>query len=290
MGVAERRERDFCRTLTAKAVAEQNTPWRSMTPTPTPRSDELREEIRTLEGRDLHLWSIGILLLLVVAAGFIAVVLPNLMWDLGTLRLSGRYLPQLLFGFIALVVLFNIYALDKKRALRHMREELLRELVRSQANEMLSLTDPLTEVFNRRYLDYLIAKETNRADRLGTSLTFLIIDVDCFKAVNTQFGHLVGDRVLVEVAKLLKGTFRASDTVVRYGGDEFLVGLPDTNEEETGRAMERLLENVESWNRTSPIEGYTMRLSCGLAGYTKGAKIEEVLEAADKRMFEAKGR
>lgn len=261
-----------------------------MEPEKAPRAEELRREIQALEGRDLQLWSIGLLVILVVAAGFVALIAPNVMWNLSVLRVEGRYLPQLIFGFIALIVLFNIYAVGQRRVLRHTREELVRQLIRSEAAEKLSLVDPLTEIFNRRYLDQIISREVSRADRLGTGLTFLMTDVDGFKAVNTRFGHLVGDRILNEVAQVLKRTFRTSDTVIRYGGDEFLVVLADTHEQQARRAVERLLEQVDRWNRTNPTVGYTMGLSCGLAAYTKGAKITDVLEAADQRMYQHKAR
>jgi diguanylate cyclase (GGDEF)-like protein len=252
------------------------------------RVEELRREIQALEGRDFQLWSIGFLVLLVVAAGFVALVWPNVMWRLGELKLDGRYVPQLVFGFVVLVVLFNIYALQQRRILRNTRDELFRQMLRSEAAERLSLVDPLTETFNRRYLDEILPKEVSRADRRGSSVTFAIIDVDGFKAVNTRFGHLVGDKVLTEVACLLKRVFRASDTVIRYGGDEFLVLMAETDEQEAEAAVTRLQSQVEVWNRTNTIVGYKMGLSCGLAAYAKGAVLTAVLEAADDRMYREK--
>ena len=253
-----------------------------------PQVAELRREIQTLEGRDFQIWSIGLLMILVIAAGFIALILPNIMWNLGVLRVEGRYLPQLFFGFIALILLFNIYAFEQRHVLRNAREELVRQLIRAEAAERLSLVDPLTEIFNRRYLDQIVAKETSRADRLGTSLTFMMVDVDGFKSANTRFGHLVGDRILKEVAAVLKKTLRASDTIIRYGGDEFLVVLSETNEPQGQRALERLLAEVNHWNRTSVIPHYTLRLSYGLAAYTKGASATEVIRLADERMYQQK--
>jgi len=250
----------------------------------------LRREIEALEGRDLQLWSIGILILVVVAAGFVALILPNIMWNLGELRLDGRYVPQLFFGFIALIVLFNVYLLKQRRVLRATRGELVSELVRREAAEELSLMDPLTDVFNRRYLERILAKETTRADRRGSSLALMMIDVDGLKAVNTRFGHRVGDRVLTEVAQLLRKNLRLSDTIIRYGGDEFLVLMSDTDEEQAQSAMRRLFKQVGAWNRANSIPSYTMALSFGVAAYSKGADFAEVLEAADQRMFQHKGR
>lgn len=250
-----------------------------------PWSAKLLRDMRALEGRDLHLWSLGVMVLLVVTAGFAALVVPNLVWGAQDLRVDVRYLPQLFYGFVTLILLFNLYALNKKRELRHARDELMHQLVRSEVAEMTALKDPLTDAFNRRYLDQIIQGEVNRANRRSTELGVIIIDVDDFKSVNTRFGHLVGDQVLVSVAQLLNGTFRSCDVVVRYGGDEFLILVTDGDEGDAKIALERLRQRVDAWNRTSLVPGYRLALSCGVASYAKGMKIEDVVELADERMF-----
>jgi len=251
---------------------------------------EVSKEIRAMEGRDLELWGIGLLVFVVLSAGFIALVLPNWMWGLGSMRIEGRYLPQLIFGFIVLIILFNAYIIQQRRALARTRDQLLLELMRREAAEKLSLVDPLTEVYNRRFLDQVIEKEINRADRHGTDLTFLMVDVDQFKSVNSRFGHLVGDKLLKQVAEVLKSTFRASDTVVRFGGDEFMVVLTETNDAQGQLAVARLVKRVDRWNRENSGAGFDMSLSCGLASYVKGTDPKEVIRAADERMYFHKAR
>lgn len=259
-------------------------------PAPVSRLERLAREIRAVDDRDLQMWSIGLLVMLVVAGGFMALVFPNVVWGINNLRVDDRYLPQLFFGFVALIVLFNIYAMDKKRSLQRAREELVRQLIRSEAAEMLSLVDPLTDLFNRRYLDEVIPKEASRATRYGSELTLMMIDVDDFKSVNTRFGHLFGDRLLTEVANLLKKGFRNSDTVIRYGGDEFLVILPETSEADAQRAVERLQEQVGGWNSHPSLEGCRMSLSCGLASFSGGKGTQEVIDMADAQMYVQKNR
>jgi len=251
-------------------------------------ADDVYRELEGLEGRDIQLWSIIVLMLVVLAAGFVAVMLPGIMWNLPVIRIDGRYLPQLIFGLVSLTVLFNVYALQQRRALRATRRDLVQQLMARQAAEKLALLDPLTEIFNRRYLDQVLAKEVSRADRLGASLTFLMIDVDNFRVVNTQFGHVFGDRILKEVALVLRRTFRASDTIIRYGGDEFLVILTGTNEEQARHAVARLQSQVQTWNEENSTVGYVMGLCCGMAGYSKGANVQEVIELADQRMYARK--
>jgi diguanylate cyclase (GGDEF)-like protein len=250
-----------------------------------PWGAKLLRDLRTLDGRDLHLWSLGIMVLLVVTAGFVALVVPNLMWEKQTLRVDGRYLPQLFYGFVTLVLLFNLYALNKKRELRHAREELLRQLVRSEVAEMSALKDPLTDAFNRRYFDQIIQGQVNRANRRSSDLSIIVVDVDDLKSVNTRFGHLVGDQVLINVVQLLDCTFRSCDVVVRYGGDEFLVLVTDSNEEGAKIALARLRQRVDAWNSASLVPGYSLALSCGVAGYSKGMSIQDVVGLADERMF-----
>ena len=249
---------------------------------------EVQKRVQSLEDRDFQLWSIAALVLVVLAAGLAMLLVPNIIWNNRILRADGRYLPQLLYGLITLVILFNIYLLKQRVILRRTREELVHQLMYTGAVEKLTLTDPLTKVFNRRYLDEVIAKDVQRADRLGTQLTLVMIDVDDFKDVNTRFGHLMGDRLLNEVANVLRSTFRGSDTIVRYGGDEFLLILESPRENDALKSLDRLAANIARWNAANTSLDYKMGLTWGVARYEKGKKIEEVLDEADRKMLEAK--
>lgn len=248
---------------------------------------DVQKRVQSLEDRDFQLWSIAALVLVVLAAGMAMLLFPNLVWNNIILRADARYLPQLLYGLITLVVLFNIYLLKQRLVLRRTREELVHQLMYTRTVEQLTLTDPLTKVFNRRYLDEVIAKDVQRADRLGTLLTLVMIDVDDFKDVNTRFGHLMGDRLLNEVANVLRRTFRGSDTIVRYGGDEFLIILESPKEHDGEKALDRLAANIAAWNATNSLD-YRMGLTWGVARYEKGRTIEEVLDEADRKMLAAK--
>jgi diguanylate cyclase (GGDEF)-like protein len=248
----------------------------------------LRREVEKLEERDFQLWSIVILILLLLAVGLVALLLPNVMWHLPNLKFDGHLLPQLVFGLITLIVLFNIYVIKMRLDVRNAREELVLQMVYNEASERLSLVDPLTDTFNRRYMDQVLGKDLSRAERQGISLGFLMIDVNDFKSVNTGFGHLTGDRVLVEVAHVLKKTFRAADTIIRFGGDEFLVVLSDTDNATAQPALGRLQTQIEKWNNSGSIPDYRMSLSWGLEFYVKGSDLRTVLNAADQKMYQHK--
>ena len=254
---------------------------------PISRHDQLQQQMTELSGRDLQLWLLAILMLLVLAGGVIALMLPSLLEDMRALHAGDRYLPQLFSGLAVLIVLFDAYMLDQRRRLTKARQELVQQMLINERTEHLTFVDPLTELFNRRYMEQVVPKELSRADRLGSALTLVLVDLDGFKRVNDRFGHPAGDKLLVEVAQLLQQTFRACDIVLRYGGDEFLIVLPGTTEEAAQHAVERLLQQVTRWN-TAERREFTLALSCGMAQYRKGEEFTAVLQRADERMYAQK--
>src|SRR5882757_4072945 len=167
------------------------------------RTEEIQKQIQQLSGRDLQLWSIGVLVILVLTSGLLALVLPNMVWTQRVMRIEHSYLPQLFFGLISLILLFNIYLLAQKRNLNVTRLALIRELVLNERLESLSLIDPLTQLLNRRALNELVPREVARANRVGSGLTFMTIDINNFRAINSKLGNIEGNLVLREFAKLL---------------------------------------------------------------------------------------
>ncbi len=255
----------------------------------TPVGEMLRQ-IHYLDARDSGMWAKNFLVVMVLSAGFLSFVYPQVMWNLRDVNLDTRYLPQFFFGLTALVVLYNAHLLDQRKKLNFAREEMVRQLLRAESTENQALVDPLTQVYNRRYLDKILRLEMGRADRSDKCLVVMMIDLDGFKSVNTRFGHIAGDQVLREVAELLNRVFRRSDTVIRYGGDEFLIVMPDTNEEQAAHAIGRLLKEGEAWSRRESGRGYSVGFSCGVAAYCKGGNIKEVIQAADERMYAEKAK
>jgi len=251
------------------------------------QSVDLGREMRELHARDWQLWSICALVIVVVLIGFAAFLLPNLVWATAVLRTDHRYLPQLFFGLITLIVLFNVYILDQKRRLNRAQSDMLRQLLETSQAKQVAIIDPLTTVFNRRYMDEVIPREVSRAARSGSEISFLIIDIDDFKEINTKYGHFGADQYLRDLSALLKKTFRGSDTVLRLGGDEFLAILPETGNRQAQRAAERLQWETKWWNQANQTS-YQISFSCGVGTYQPGSKVEEALEAADKDLYRAK--
>jgi len=260
---------------------------RAAQPSMLARTEEIQKQIQQLSGRDLQLWSIGILVILVLTSGLLALVLPNLVWAQRVIHVEHSYLPQLFFGLISLILLFNIYLLSQKRNLNTTRLALIRELVLNERLESLSLIDPLTQLLNRRALNELVPREVARANRVGSSLTFMAIDLNGFSELSSKFGALEGDRVLVDFAKILKSVFRGADLAFRQSGDQFLIMMPDTTEEQADHPVQRILREVDQWNLSSKKD-YELSFSWALAPYVTGSDAEDVLRTVDRKMYSKK--
>jgi diguanylate cyclase (GGDEF)-like protein len=251
------------------------------------RAEEIQAQIHHLSGRDLQLWSIVILVVLVLTAGLLALVVPNLVWAQRVIHIEQGYLPQLFFGLISLVLLFNIYLLGQKLTLNATRRALISELVLNERLESFSLIDPLTQLLNRRAINVLVPREVARANRLGSDLTFMTIDISHFRSINSKHGTVEGDIVLTDFGKMLKEVFRGGDFVFRQGGDEFLILMPDTSEEQADYPIQRLLRTVENWNLMSKKE-YELSINWAMSPYVTGSDYLDVLRAVDRKLYQKK--
>lgn len=156
--------------------------------------------------------------------------------------------------------------------------------------EALSVTDDLTRLYNSRFLNQALRRETKRAIRTGRPLSLLFIDLDGFKAVNDTFGHLHGSRALVEAASVIRTCARESDVVARFGGDEFAVVLPETDREGAVMVAERIRERIAEHSfLTADLLDVRLTASVGVASLPDvAASADELMQAADRAMYKVK--
>ncbi|MGR8919929.1 MAG: diguanylate cyclase [Gammaproteobacteria bacterium] len=170
---------------------------------------------------------------------------------------------------------------DLEEQTEHLREDLEQQHARI-------LIDPLTNVLNRTGYTETATKHVARWKRYGGKLSLAVIDLDLFKHINDAYGHAAGDRVLATVATKLREGTREADVLCRYGGEEFVLILPETDADSATKLLEKLRENIERCqfrHKETPVQ---VTLSCGVAEFHDGDTLETVFERADQAMYLAK--
>jgi diguanylate cyclase (GGDEF)-like protein len=164
-------------------------------------------------------------------------------------------------------------------------------LERSSKLEQLSVTDHLTGLYNRRFMRNRLEEELNRSTRHGLKLTLIFVDLDYFKVYNDLSGHLAGDRALQKTAEILKASVRDMDTVVRYGGEEFCVILPDTAKTEATVVAERIRHEVErtAFPNEENLPSGRLTASFGISSFPDdGTTFSTLIHSADLALYKAK--
>lgn len=207
-------------------------------------------------------------------------------------RISGLdagaddYLPK---PFSEDELLARIYANLRRKSFQDEIHRMNRQLVEVLSKvEVFAATDTLTELFNRRYFENILEKEFNMTLRYHTPISCLMIDIDKFKLVNDQYGHQAGDVCLKEIANIIKNCVRNVDTVGRWGGEEFIVLLPQTKKENAIPPASRMLKAISNNKFSSYPDRITV--SIGIAGIPEPSinSVKKLINAADHAMYEAK--
>jgi len=150
-----------------------------------------------------------------------------------------------------------------------------------------SITDPLTSLYNREYMDIQLTKLISKAKRDNSNLALMLIDIDFFKKVNDTYGHLVGDIVLKKIANILKINIRDTDMTVRYGGEEFIIILPDTNKINAINLANKLTNTI-SKIIFKDLENNNITISIGVSTYIENDTIDSLIKRADDGLYQAK--
>ena len=166
------------------------------------------------------------------------------------------------------------------RCLKEYIEELEKTL---DYYKSISVIDELTNVYNRRYIIEALKKEKAFADRTGEKFSLALIDIDNFKAINDRYGHDVGDKALELIAYEIQNSVREADIVGRWGGDEFIVILRNTDINGAKKVAQRIIDNV----RRLKIDSLKLSISLGLAQY-KGESLKDLIRKTDQALYKAK--
>ncbi|MCP4414456.1 MAG: GGDEF domain-containing protein, partial [Gammaproteobacteria bacterium] len=159
-----------------------------------------------------------------------------------------------------------------------------------QQQKLRELTDPLTKLPNRQAYNERLFVESNRFKRYQKPLSLILGDIDLFKKINDTHGHVFGDVALRETASILQNSIRATDFVARFGGEEFIIIMPETNMAAATKAVNKLRIAIQNNQITESITKINLTMSFGVAAFTEGDSSKSVLERADKALYRAKSK
>jgi diguanylate cyclase (GGDEF)-like protein len=242
--------------------------------------------MRRMDRRQWWLWSYAMMVTLLLLVGIASFAFPALL--AGTDNDYSFFVNQAVRSLVGMVLIFNVYLIYQQLQISRIRRQLTDQIfavdkVETLAQEVykMALLDPLTGLFNRRYIEQRLEDEIKRSERHGRGLSVILFDLDEFKQVNDTYGHGAGDSLLKAFAERLSKATRGSDASARYGGDEFLVVLPECKPENVQHVLKRLEGiRVEIEGRSLPIA-----LSAGWAELHSGETAAELLARADAALY-----
>ena len=193
-------------------------------------------------------------------------------------------LDQLCYGVVAVaavLLLLSWYALYRLRRQAILSRDQLKRL------QEIASVDSLTLIYNRHMLDDLLQKQIAFSERYRQFFSIIFFDIDDFKVINDRYGHAVGDDVLVTLAELVRASLRQSDIFGRWGGDEFLILLPESTGKQATRLVALLNNRIE---QSLFPRGMSVSCSFGTASYQYGDDPKEIIARADKELYKAKAK
>jgi len=202
------------------------------------------------------------------------------------IHVAKEVIQLVVFSVTCFVLVYTGSAVSRLRALNNRHTEELENAL--ELNMLLAVTDDLTGLYTRSYLMDVIDQQKARADRENNDFFLLFADLDHFKAINDTYGHHTGDAVLEDFSEILKKSIREVDYASRFGGEEFVLVLVNTDMEQAKMIAERIRETLEKHNFSDVAPNLRVTVSIGAASYQEFSSIQETLQYADKRMYKAK--
>ena len=219
--------------------------------------------------------------------------------EINKLRFKGKKISQvdlvttlvaLWFVTFLIILIIRFFDYSRERAINRKKQEELKKNLRALEIEKIeyeksSKEDPLTGCLNRAGFSGVLLREQEKLNRTGGPVSFMIFDIDHFKDVNDTYGHLVGDEVLVNLAKLVQGMIRNTDSLVRWGGEEFVILSDDTSIQNAAFLAEKLRKAIES---TTLITQQQVTCSFGVTEMVPGEDPKSFIARADKALYTSK--
>lgn len=243
----------------------------------------IQTELVRLEAQKRDFWVLIVFAAGVLILGFLTFFSPLRFWNRSAFYLSIS--PQVLFVIMVAIVLAAMMHLRRNLEVRGLRLANLQQYLSGQEGHAAGMIDAVTNVFTRGILPDLLAGEISRAERTSRSLALMMCDLNNFKQVNDRYGHMMGDYVLAQIATILKACVRGSDYVVRYGGDEFLVLLAETDTPGAEVVRQRVYAKVAEWDRNNRVGDVPVTVSLGLYLHIAGQTPDKDVAEADARMY-----
>jgi diguanylate cyclase (GGDEF)-like protein len=250
------------------------------------RANEIRSNLRRIGRYNWSLWVLGVVIALALTVA-VASLATAVKFDPQDPFYHFR-MSQAVRGLVGMVLLFSVYTLYQQFQLMRTRQRLAEQIGISTEQHMLAeaylelaMQDPLTGLHNRRYAHDRLIAEISRAQRLKSTLTVLMMDVDDLKQINDRWGHGTGDLALKAFGQRLNKAIRGSDLAARVGGDEFLVLLPDCDLTHVQNVLHRLSELEVQID----LERIAFGFSAGWTDYRPGETREQLLERADHALY-----
>ena len=236
-------------------------------------NEQILANLSQIDRREWWLWSSALSVMILLTMGIASFAVPALLSGFGSLH--AFFLNSAVRGLFGLVLVFNIYVVNEQFQINRIRKEFADNLYK------MAVLDPVTNMFNRRYILHRLEEELARCRRNGRPLTVIALDLDCFKRINDEYGHAVGDCVLKLFGEQLQRATRGSDVVARYGGDEFIAILPDCALEQIRYVLDRLDGLHVNTTKTK----INIRYSGGWTDYLPGESLDELLKRADDQLY-----
>jgi diguanylate cyclase (GGDEF)-like protein len=234
---------------------------------------QMKAILRRIDTRQWWLSSSAMLVTLLLMVGIASFGLTVLQSQFD--NFYSFFLSHIVRGLAGLVLIFNVYVVYEQVQINRLRRQWAEQVYKQ------AFLDTLTGLFNRGYIEQVLASEIARSQRQAYPLTMILFDLDAFKQVNDRYGHSAGDTVLQAFAEQLKKAIRGSDLAARYGGDEFLAVLPDCRAEGLQDVLKRLNDLQVEMNG----EKLAVYYSVGWTDYIPGEPIGEFVKRADMALY-----